>query len=399
MPKALIPIFLVVVVDVLGMTIILPLLPFYAEHLGASPTTVGLLVSTFAFCQLFGGPVLGRMSDRIGRRPLLLVSQAGTLIGFIILAYANSLFLVFLSRVIDGFTAGNISLAQAYITDVTRPEERTKAFAFIGIAFGLGFLIGPAVSGFLSQFGYVYPIFAAIVLASASIATTYFLLPRKEPARSRESSKLSVLDWGNYLRYFRQPGLGLLLCQFFAFLFAFALFMSGFPLFAERRYLWEGRPFGPKEVGYVYAFIGVLGIIMQGGLVGRMSRRWGDWPLVRGSFFFSAIVFAAMGLTFDVPSLLWVSAGITFATGSIRPALTSLITRLSPQEEQGSVLGLTQSLQSVAQIVAPFIGGLMIEHGLLKIWAATAGLSCLIGFAIPKPTEVDTHIAVQTRAS
>src|SRR5688572_16850092 len=149
------------------MTIILPLLPFYAEHMGASATTVGLLVSTFAVCQLIGGPILGRLSDRFGRRPLLLVSQVGTLIGFIILAYAHNLWLLFISRVIDGFTAGNISLAQAYIADVTKPEERTKSFAIIGIAFGLGFLIGPAISGFLSQFGYVYPMLVAIVLSAA----------------------------------------------------------------------------------------------------------------------------------------------------------------------------------------------------------------------------------------
>ena len=137
------------VVDVLAMAIIFPLLPFYAEHLGATPTQVGLLVSTFAVCQLIGGPMLGRLSDLTGRKPLLIVSQIGTLIGFFILAYGRSLPLIFLSRVIDGFTAGNISLAQAYIADITKPEERTKSFAVIGIAFGFGFLIGPAIGGFL----------------------------------------------------------------------------------------------------------------------------------------------------------------------------------------------------------------------------------------------------------
>src|SRR5713226_1770672 len=165
----LVPIFLIVCVDVLGLTLMLPLLPFYAEHLGASPTAVGLLVSTYAVCQLVAGPMLGRMSDRVGRRPLLLVSQIGTLIGFLILAFANSLWLVFLSRVIDGLTAGNLSLAQAYISDVTKPEERAKSFALIGIAFGLGFLVGPGISGFLSTFNPKYPIFAAAGLSLTSI--------------------------------------------------------------------------------------------------------------------------------------------------------------------------------------------------------------------------------------
>jgi MFS transporter, DHA1 family, tetracycline resistance protein len=152
----LLPIFLIVAVDILGYTIILPLLPFYAEKLGATPAVIGFLVAAYAVCQLVAGPLLGRFSDQIGRRPLLLFSQMGTLIGFLMLAYAGSLTMVFASRVVDGLTAGNLSLAQAYISDVTRPEDRAKSFGIIGIAFGAGFLIGPAISGALAQFGYQY---------------------------------------------------------------------------------------------------------------------------------------------------------------------------------------------------------------------------------------------------
>ena len=209
----LLPIFLIVSVDVLGLTIILPLLPFYAEKFGASPAVVGLLVSTYALCQLVAGPILGRLSDHMGRRPLLLVSQLGTFIGFLILAYANALWVIFVSRIIDGLTAGNLSLAQAYISDVTKPEERAKSFALIGIAFGMGFLIGPGISGFLSQFSYQYPIFAAAALSATSILSTYFLLPSTAPATadSETPRKFTVLDWGNYLRHFRDPALAPLL--------------------------------------------------------------------------------------------------------------------------------------------------------------------------------------------
>jgi len=254
-------------VDVLGLTIILPLLPFYAERLGASPTVVGLLVSTYAACQLVAGPVLGQMSDRVGRRPLLLVSQMGTFVGFLILAWAGFiglLWLVFVSRVIDGLTAGNLSLAQAYISDVTRPEERAKSFGVIGVAFGIGFLIGPAISGFLSIFGYQYPIFAAAALSFTSILSTYFLLPSAPVIPESEKRagpappagrRLRVLDWGNYATYFKRPALAALLWQFFSFAFTFAIFMSGFALFAERRYTWNGHPFGVKEVGYVFAYV------------------------------------------------------------------------------------------------------------------------------------------------
>lgn len=376
----LVPIFLIVSVDVLGLTIILPLLPFYAEKYGASPAVVGLLVSTYAVCQLVAGPILGRMSDHMGRRPLLLVSQLGTFIGFMILAYANALWIIFLSRVIDGLTAGNLSLAQAYISDVTKPEERAKSFALIGIAFGMGFLIGPAISGYLSQFSYRYPIFAAAALSATSILATYFLLPSTTPhsADGATPRKFTVLDWGNYVRFFRQPELGPLLWQFFAFTLAFAVYISGFPLFAERRYSWNGHPFGPKEVGYVYAYLGMLGVILQGGLIGRLVKAIGELTLVRAGFFFGMLGLAALAFTYSVPFLLVVTAIASSGTGVVRPALTSLITQRADRSEQGVVLGLTQSLNSIAAIVAPAIGGLLIDHSLLAGWALLAAGICAV---------------------
>lgn len=359
--------------DVLGLTIILPLLPFYAEKLGASPATVGLLVSTYAFCQLIAGPILGRMSDHIGRRPLLLVSQVGTFIGFLILAYSNALWLVFLSRIIDGATAGNLSLAQAYISDVTKPEDRAKSFALIGIAFGMGFLLGPAISGFLVQYSYQYPIYAAAALSATSILATYFLLPASAPAAG-EPRKFTVLDWGNYLRYFRQATLAPLLWQFFAFALTFSLFMTGFPLFAERRYTWNGHPFGAKEVGYVYAYLGFLGVILQGGLMGRLVKAFGEIALVRAGFFAAMAGLAALAFTHSIPLMLVVAAAASLGTGMNRPALTSLITQRADRSEQGVVLGLTQSLNSVAAISAPAIAGFLIDHSLLAAWALLAAL-------------------------
>lgn len=369
----LLPIFLIVCVDVLGLTLILPLLPFYAERLGASPTVVGLLVSTYAFCQLIAGPLLGRMSDQVGRKPLLLLSQVGTFIGFLILAYANQLWLVFLSRVVDGLTAGNLSLAQAYISDVTKPEERAKSFALIGIAFGLGFLVGPGASGYLSGFSYQYPIFAAAALSFTSILCTWFLLPSSKPhleEREGEAARrFTILAWGRYVEYFKRPGLAPLLWQFFAFTFAFALFMSGFPLFAERRFTWDGRAFGPKQVGYIYAYVGFLGIILQGGLIGRLVKAFGEEKLVRAGFFLASIGMAILGFTYGIPLLLVVSALTGIGTGGLRPALTSLVTQKATRSEQGTVLGLTQSLMSVSQIAAPFIAGLLINQFWLKAWA------------------------------
>ena len=345
---------------------------------------VGLLVSTYALCQLIAGPILGRMSDHMGRRPLLLVSQIGTLIGFLILAYADALWVIFLSRIIDGLTAGNLSLAQAYISDVTKPEERAKSFALIGIAFGMGFLIGPAISGFLSQYSYQYPIFAAAALSATSILATYFLLPANKPAIADDATprKFTILDWSNYARYFRDQNLAPLLWKFFAFTFAFSMFMSGFPLFAERRYEWHGHPFGPKEVGYVYAYLGFLGVILQGGLIGRLVKRFGEQPLVRAGFFFGMLGLAALGFTSAIPLMLVFTAIASSGTGTLRPTLTSLITQRASRSEQGVVLGLTQSLNSVSAICAPALAGLLIDHSLLATWAMAAAAICGIALFV-----------------
>jgi DHA1 family tetracycline resistance protein-like MFS transporter len=386
----LLPIFLIVLVDVLGFTIILPLLPFYSERLGASPTTVGALVATYALFQLISGPILGQISDRIGRRPMLLLSQVGTLFGFLILAFASNIYILFLGRAIDGATAGNLSIAQAYISDVTKPHERTKAFALIGIAFGFGFLVGPAIAGFLARFGYAAPIFAACGLSFTSILFTYFLLPQQIPGRSPEENaaaevgpggrRLSLISWGEYGRYFRNKAQAQLLWQWLCFALSFSTFISGFALFAERTYSWNGHPVGVREVGYIFAFNGFLGIIMQGGVVGRMVKVIGERTMVRLGFAVAALSYAAIGFTTTIGQLLWVMAISAVGAAGLRPTLTSLVTQSAGKQEQGVIIGLTQSLMSVAQITAPLIAGLLIDHHFLRTWAVWAGALAACAF-------------------
>ncbi len=383
-PKnALLPIFLIVAVDIMGMTLILPLLPFYAERYGASPLVVGCIVTTYAVCQLFAGPVLGRLSDRYGRRPLLIVSQIGTFIGFCILGVARSLPLIFLSRFIDGITAGNLTLAQAYISDVTEPENRAKAFGVIGIAFGLGFLFGPAMSGFLAKYDYAYPAYAAAALSFTSILCTYFLLPQVVPHADEESGpggkRLGLLDWGAYAEYFRRPELREVLLQFFSFCAMFMLFISGFALFAERRFLHNGHPFGPTEVGYLYAYSGLLGIFIQGGLLGRLVKRFGESALARAGFVSSALGLAVLAFLHPIALIIPVFTFIAFGTGVLRPTLTALVTKHVSRKEQGVVLGLTQSLNSVASILAPLASGFLIDRGALAAWALIAGCFSAVG--------------------
>ena len=381
----LVPIFLIVAVDVLGLTIMIPLLPFYAEKLGASATEVGLLIGVYAACQLISGPLLGRASDFTGRKPLLILSQIGTLIGFLVLAFAPSLWVVFVARVIDGSTAGNLSLAQAYISDVTRPEDRAKSFGVIGIAFGMGFLIGPAISGYLAKFDYTYPIFAAAALSATSILATTFLLPSAKtspaPVHGPGGRRLSLVQWGEYARYFRQPALATRLFQFLSFGFAFSMFTAGFPLFAERRLVWHGAPFGPEQVGFTWAYAGFCGIFLQGPALGKLVKRFGESNLNRVGFAAYAAGYIILAYCYTIPVLI-VATTVSALGSLVRPTLTSMITQAAPRDEQGVVLGLTQSLTSVAQIFGPPLAGFLIQHGLLSGWGLTAGAVALIGLVL-----------------
>ena len=396
-PKArspLLPIFLIVLVDIFGLTLVIPLQGPYSERFGASAFQASLLVSVYAACQLFSGPLLGRASDRTGRKPMLLLSQAGTFLGFLVMASATSLWMLFLARTIDGLTAGNLSLAQAYISDKTDPKNRAKSFALIGIAFGLGFFFGPFVSGYLAKHvSYTAPIWLAAGMSALSILCTATLLPGGKPVPSQDATtdtpgtategpggqRLSLFEFGAYVKYFRQPVLRGLLVQFLAFTLCFSMFTSGFALFAERAFRWRGIPFGPGEVGYVFAYAGFLGILLQGGLIGRLVKRFGEPSLVVSAFVTIAIGYGMLGFVHTIPLLLLAATFSSYGTGVVRPVLTSLITQHADRRSQGVVLGLTQSLQSLSAIVMPALGGFLIEKGWLSAWGTTAALAALGG--------------------
>ncbi|MBS1818137.1 MAG: MFS transporter [Acidobacteria bacterium] len=389
----LVPAFLVILVDLLAYSVILPLLPFYAESFGASPGMVGALLATFATCQLLAGPPLGRWSDRIGRKPVLLVSQFGTLAGFILLGVANSLPIVFAARILDGLTAGNITVAQAYIADVTPPAERTKAFGIVGIAYGVSFLLGPALSGYLVRFGPTYPIFTAALLSAVSIATTWLMLPPARPAADTVAQEHAT--WRSYLAPLGHPVTRSRFLQFFASQFLIALFFAGFALFAERRL----PGFGPREVGYTFAYVGLVGIVFLGAL-GPVVSRVGDASLIAGGFLFAGLSLAVLTAGGRLPLLLVSMTFFAIGTAVLRPSLTSVITHHAPAEQQGLVIGLMTSLQSAAQIVAPVIAGLLIDRGQLNAWAWAGAVVGALGLlssarrtAEVTPTQAQAPIA------
>lgn len=383
----LLPIFLIVLVDILGFTIVIPLLPFYALRFGASALTATLLVSVFAACSLVSSPIIGRLSDRFGRKPLLLISQAGTCAGFLTLGFSTSLWMVFVGRILDGITAGNLSLAQAYISDHTRPQDRAKAFGVIGVAFGIGFMFGPYVGGTLGGYGYHVPFLVAAALSGLSILATQLLLPREAapgvraaagpdaaPAAEADAGppppagrRPGLFDVEVYAAYFRRPGLLNLYAQFFLFSFAFSCFTSGFGLFAHGRLGW-----GPREVGHLFAYSGLLGVILQGGLIGRLVKRFGEATLATTGFAAAALAYALLGVT-DALGLLLVCATIAaYGNGVLRPVITSSLSQAVGRHEQGVALGISQSLGSVAMILAPAASGALIERAWLLPWALLA---------------------------
>lgn len=384
----LLPIFLIVLVDIFGLTLVIPLLAIYSEQLGATPLQATLLLSVYAVCQMVSGPLLGRASDRTGRKPMLLISQLGTFVGFLIMARAQSLAVLYLARIIDGATAGNLSLAQAMIADNTPPERRARAFGLLGIAFGLGFFIGPTLTGYLVHYGLRTPIYAAAALSALSILGTLVLLPRQAPPAAAVEDvgpggrRLGVLSWGSYARFFAPGPLRGLLLQYFLFAFAFATFTSGFALFAERRFVWRGQPFTPREIGYLFAYSGFLGIILQGGLIGRLVKRFGEARLAVTGFVTMGAAYVALGLIGSVAALIAVATVAAYGTGVLRPALSSQISRTAGPRAQGVVLGLNQSLMSLAQIVAPVAAGALIERAHLTAWAGMAGVAGLLGAVV-----------------
>jgi DHA1 family tetracycline resistance protein-like MFS transporter len=389
----LITVFVIVFIDMLGFGLILPLLPYYADEFGASATVVGLLTASYAAAQLIGAPVLGRLSDRHGRRPVLLVSILGTSVGFLLLGLAeplgtslagllpaslaggdlqsttNALILgiLFISRILDGLTGGNISVAQAYITDITDEENRACGLGLVGAAFGLGFIIGPATGGLLSSGGrYAVPAFFAAALAFLNWIAVYIWLPeslteevKAELARRPSRSILSVMELWQAMR---RPRFGPLLNVRLFYGLAFATFTGVFALYAQYR-----LGLNATETGLLLAYVGFLVVLVQGVAIGRLSKRFPENRLIFGSVLVLALSLLAWAFTPNVPLLLIVLAPLSFASGILNTVINSAITKSVYAEEVGGALGLSTSIESLTRVIGPAAGGFLLDR--LGTWA------------------------------
>jgi len=390
----LINIFLVVFVDMTGFGLIMPLLPYYAEQFNATPFEIGLLVASFAAASLLGAPLMGRLSDRYGRRPVLLLSVVGTFIGYLFLGFAPpighilaSLFTshavnaftigtIFFGRIIDGLTAGNISVAQAYISDVTDEVDRSRGLGVIGSAFGLGFIIGPAVGGLLSQGGYSHPSFAAAILAFVNLISIFFFLPE---SLTDERRALIMHQHPPSVTYkalataIRRPKVGPLLLLRFFIMLAYTGFWSDFALFAQSK-----LKLNMQSTGLVMAYIGFYSVLVQGVGIGLLTRRFKDNTIIITSLWLLFIGLVGWSLTSNLPVMLLVILPLAGGAWTLNTILTSAITKAVQPDEIGGMLGISAASDSTTRMVAPAFAGFMLgNNGAWELGMVSASLILL----------------------
>jgi DHA1 family tetracycline resistance protein-like MFS transporter len=363
----LVIIFITIFIDLIGFGIVIPVLPLYAQRYNASETVVGLMLASYSVMQFVFAPILGRLSDRLGRRPVLLLSLIGTSLGFLLMGFAHRMpfgvvlfglspviVWLFLARIIDGISGGNISTAQAYIADVTPPDDRAKGMGLIGAAFGLGFIFGPAIGGLMSAFSPEAPFFFAAALAALNATALYFLLPESlAPEHRHSANKPARLQ-----QIVEQAGSWQLKAVFATYFFAtvaFAMLTATYALFANHRFHFDAR-----HTGYMFTYVGVLGAIIQGGLLGKLVKAFGEKLLaVVGTVIFSAALFA-LPLASTLPMLLLASTGIAIGNSLVTPTLNSLASKSAAASFQGRILGTMASVASFARIIGPVLGGFLL---------------------------------------
>jgi DHA1 family tetracycline resistance protein-like MFS transporter len=392
----LINIFIVVFVDLLGFSLILPLLPYYAEEFGATPAVIGLLTASYAAASLIGAPLLGRLSDRFGRRFILLLSVGGTFLGFLLLAFAepigrtlaglfastavNAFILgtLFLSRSVDGLTGGNITVAQAYISDITDEKNRAKGLGLIGAAFGLGFIIGPAVGGLLSHYGYSVPALVAAGLSFLNLLSIFFFLPESLTEERRQVmhvQKRPPVTLKALLVALNRPKVGPLLQVRFFFALAFAMFQSIFSLYALYK-----LQLTSQTTGYVLAYVGVLSVLVQGLGIGLITKRFSENTIIIVGLWLMVIGLVGWALTPSLPVLLVVMLPLSFGGGTLNTVINSAITKAVTREEIGGTLGLSTSLESASRVIAPSAGGFLLQN--LGAWAPGVVSAALMLWAV-----------------
>jgi DHA1 family tetracycline resistance protein-like MFS transporter len=384
--------FLTVFIDLVGFGIVIPVLPLYAENFHATPMAIGWLTGIYSGMQIIFTPILGKLSDRFGRRPVLLVSIAGTAVGFALMGMAQSLTLLFVARILAGITGGNISIPQAYIADVTAPEKRSRAMGMIGAAFGLGFTFGPLIGGLMSRISYGAPFFFAAGLAVANAVLVYLILPeslsREHRAKPHEEASITEV-----FRHGRGAMFALVVATYFFLIAGFAIMTTLFALFTEKRFGYDAH-----ANGYLFGFIGIIAVIVQGGLIGRLIKTFGEVALTRTGMVLTTLSLALLPLSNNLTTLLLVCAGLAAGSGFASPPLSGLASQMIERSWQGRALGVMQSAGSTGRLIGPLIGGWLLMFDLPKpvteygrtpflVGALICFIGTLLAFCVKKPPQ------------
>jgi len=368
--------FFTVLIDLIGFGIIIPILPYYAQRMGARGLGVGLLFGIYSGMQFLSTALLGRLSDRVGRRPILLTTIVLNVGGCLLFAASHTYVLLFLARVVSGLGGGNVSVAQAYVADITTPAERSRGMGIIGAAFGIGFVLGPAIGGFAAHgYGPTAPALVAAGLSFLNLVSAYFVLPESLHTDLRATRPL--FDLSHLGRALRHETLAPLMWAWFLAAFAFAGYTVALPLWTGAKFGWRER-----ELGWFFTLIGATAAIVQGGLFGRIAKRTGDRRLVIAGGFGMAAAIAVVPALRTVPVLYAFTILLAFSNSIFVPAATGLVSILADPTEQGTVLGAAQALSALGRLLGPIALGWLFDvvspaaafvaAGLIMVLAATA---------------------------
>jgi len=369
-------IFLTVLIDLVGFGIVLPILPYLAQSLGASGLGLGLLMGAYSGMQFFSTALLGRLSDRVGRRPILLLTMVINAAGYLLFAFAGSYAWLLVARLISGLASGNISVAQAYIADISAPHERSRAMGMIGAAFGLGFILGPAIGGLAGHYwGHTAPGLVAAGLSVLNLALAWRILP--ESLHEEHRSARALFDFGHIGEAFRDLRLRALMAVWALAPFAFAGFSAVMPLHTRARFGW-----GARELGLAFTVIGIVAAIVQGWAFGQLARRLGDRTLLVTGALGMATCLTALGfLPTSAAVYVW-TAVFAFSNSLFGPAATGMVSILADPSEQGSVLGAAQALGALGRLAGPEVYGAVYDGGgPVAAYLATAVVMGLAGVA------------------
>ncbi len=375
------PILGITFVDILGFSILIPILPYYVLHFNASKTMVGVLFSVFSLCQVVGAPIWGNVSDRIGRKAVLIISQVGATLGWAMLAFAPSLGWVFAARIVEGFSGGNISVTQAYVADRVEPAQRARAFAWVGAAFSAGIVFGPLMSGALLSYGYTVPFLLAAGLQIVTLLLTIFFLPEQVAEKGEAGASAT---FGDIFRYFAEPSVSPILVQKLAYSLALYGWFAAFALMLNAL-----LGFGGRETAFFFAAFGVPSVIFQLGVVGRISDRLGASSEKLGHRAGSNIGFAAACLFFlliplarNLPLIALIMPLFAFALSMSSAMLPALLTDVSPQKVRGTVLGVGSSLESISGVLMPVVTTTVLAAYGPAWTAAIPAFFCFIALAL-----------------